>query len=87
MLKVLQVEQMPHYLVTTTNEPSPRNINGLANHFEENQYLIYGNDYYYYNTVTSSNNKAFDLFFQYIGDGKTNNDNYEKVYYFHTFNG
>lgn len=46
-------------LVTTSNGPSPGDMNGLANYFGGNQYLIDKNSFYYYNTETSGNNSAF----------------------------
>ncbi|NGF57656.1 hypothetical protein G5B00_14145 [Parapedobacter sp. SGR-10] len=46
-------------LVTTSNGPSPGDMNGLANYFGGNQYLIDRNSFYYYNTATSGNNSVF----------------------------
>jgi RHS repeat-associated protein len=46
-------------LVTTSNGPSPGDMNGLANYFGGDQYLIDRNSFYCYNTETSRNIIAF----------------------------
>jgi len=46
-------------LVTTSSGPSPGDMNGLANYFGGNQYLIDRNSFYYYNGATSGNNSTF----------------------------
>lgn len=46
-------------IATTSNGPSPEDMNGLANYFGGNQYLIDRNGFYYYNTTTSGNNNTF----------------------------
>ena len=46
-------------LVTTSNGPSPGDMNGVANYFGGNQYLIDRNSFYYFNNATSGNNSAF----------------------------
>ena len=46
------------YLATTSNGPSPGDIDGAASYFGGNQYLIDRNNFYYYNTATYANNSA-----------------------------
>jgi hypothetical protein len=49
------------YQVTTTNGPSPGDINGLASHFGGDQLLVDRRHFYYYNTSAVVNNDSFLL--------------------------
>jgi RHS repeat-associated protein len=49
------------YLSTTSNGPSPGDMNGLAKYFGGNQFLIDRTNFYYYNTAASTSNSAFFL--------------------------
>jgi hypothetical protein len=47
------------YLATTSNGPSPGDMNGMASYFGGNQYLVDRNYFYTYNTATSAHTNAF----------------------------
>jgi RHS repeat-associated protein len=47
------------YLATTSNGPSPGDMNGLASYFGGDQFLMDRSHFYYYNTSTVTNNNSF----------------------------